>query len=87
MEREEGMGFRVNTLSDYSKDQGSKLGKEGSEATKGTMNYTNVEGQRLRELGGAFQYTPVSDVILEELKILQIIHSHSKYLLKTCYNF
>lgn len=87
MEREGDMGFRANTLSDYSEDQGSKLGKEGSEATKGMVNYTNVEGQWLRELGEVFQYIPVSDVILEELKILHIIHSHSKYLLKTYYNF
>lgn len=74
-------------LSDYSEDQGSKLGKEGSKATKGTMNYISGDGQWLRELGGVFQHTPVSDVILEELKILQITHSYHKYLLKTYYNF
>lgn len=59
----------ANPGSEYSEDQRSRLGEEGSEATKRVTNYTNVGGQRVRGLGGVFQYAPVSDVILEELKI------------------
>ena len=36
-------------------------------------DYTNVGGQRIRELGELFPYAPVSDVTLEELK------EYSKY--------
>lgn len=36
--------------------------------------HTNVEGQWIRELGEVFRYAPVSDVILEELKILLIMN-------------
>jgi len=38
-------------------------------------DYTNVGGQRIRELGEVFPYAPVSDVTLEELK------EYSEYLL------
>ena len=44
-------------------------------------DYTNVGGQRVRELGEVFPYAPVSDVTLEELK------EYSGYLLRAYYNF